>query len=182
MKILLLILLILFSIAVYAQDEEITETDTEVVEEVTADPEVEVLEEIPADSEVIGDDASSDTEIIEEEIPTDVDEEVVSEETSEDSPVIEEENLPQDEEVVEEDLAPEQPSEPVKVMESTTSADIKNKFRNIKTLKSTQEEEVKIDIRKPDDSSIMPRKKTDFEYLQKRDMEEKLKKSNKMLY
>lgn len=62
------------------------------------------------------------------------------------------------------------------------SNEIKATYGNIKTLTSELEEEVKIEIRKPDDSSIMTRKQTDFDYLQKREMEEKLKKSNKMLY
>jgi hypothetical protein len=159
MKIILLICLLLFSFAIFAQDEDVTE-------EVTT-PEVEVVEETPATAEEVVEETQVDSELVES-TP------VVTEEVEE-NPVVSEE--------AEEAVETVQPNEPVEeVMETTNSADIKAKFRNIKTLKSTQEEEVKIDIRKPDDSSIMPRKQTDFEYLQKRDMEEKLKKSNKMLY
>ena len=159
MKNVLLIFLLLFSFSIFSQDVG----DIEKVD----DPDVEVVEE----------EAIVDSEVVEEEIPI--------EEALEDTLVLEditeEEIIP--EEVVVEDVETDQPGEPVEeVMETTNSADIKARFRNIKTLKSTQEDEVKIDIRKPDDSSIMPRKQTDFEYLQKRDMEEKLKKSNKMLY
>ena len=167
MKILLLTCLILFSITMYAQDSEAIEEET--------NPKVEVVEEV-----------ASDVEVIEEETPADA--EVVEEEPVSNEEVVTEEITPQEEvisnEVIEGDIETETTSkpEPVNVNETASSADIKAKFRNIKTLTSQQEEEVKIDIRKPDDSSIMPRKETDFEYLQKRDMEDKLKKSNRMLY
>jgi len=153
MKNVLLIFLLLFSFSIFSQDVG----DIEKVD----DPDVEVVEE----------EAIADSEVVVETVPT----QEISAENVEEEIVTEE--------VVVEDVETDQPGEPVEeVMETTNSADIKARFRNIKTLKSTQEDEVKIDIRKPDDSSIMPRKQTDFEYLQKRDMEEKLKKSNKMLY
>ncbi len=121
---------------------------------------MEETEEVDNPDVEVVEEAAADSEVIEETVPV------------EEAPLLDD--------VVEEEIIPDEPVE--EVMETMNSADIKAKFRNIKTLKSTQEEEVKIDIRKPDDSSIMPRKKTDFEYLQKREMEEKLKKSNKMLY
>lgn len=53
---------------------------------------------------------------------------------------------------------------------------------NIKILTSEQEEEVKVKIRKPDESSIMPRKDTDFESMRSLKIKQKIKNSNKMLY
>lgn len=53
---------------------------------------------------------------------------------------------------------------------------------DIKILSSEVTEEVKIEIRKPDEASFMPQKATDYELLQKRKLIEKIKKSNKMLY
>ena len=57
-----------------------------------------------------------------------------------------------------------------------------DKFKNMKMLKSEQEEEVKIEIRKPDNASLKPRKSTDFENSAEMKIVEKLKNSNKMLY
>jgi len=145
MKVLFLILFVLCSLLIYAQDEEVTESNTETVVDETETTSEEIIEDTETISEEIAEDTTSESEVVEE--------------------IVVEEEEP----------------EPVKVP-NTNSEDIKNRFKNIKTLKSTQEEEVKIDIRKPDDSSIMPRKETDFEYLHKREMEEKLKKSNRMLY
>ena len=54
--------------------------------------------------------------------------------------------------------------------------------KEIKMLTSEQEEEVKVEIRKPDDSSLMPRKETDFEKIRIEEIRKKIKKSNKMLY
>jgi len=53
---------------------------------------------------------------------------------------------------------------------------------NVKTVKSALDEETKVEIRKPDNSSIMPRKDTDLETDMKLNIIEKFKKSNKLLY
>ena len=53
---------------------------------------------------------------------------------------------------------------------------------NVKTVKSALDEETKIEIRKPDNSSIMPRKDTDLETDMKLNVIDKFKKSNKLLY
>ncbi|MDO9577778.1 MAG: hypothetical protein Q7J16_07830 [Candidatus Cloacimonadales bacterium] len=57
-----------------------------------------------------------------------------------------------------------------------------DKFQNVKMLKSEQSEEVQIEIRKPDNASLMPRKVTDFENTAQKQMIKKIKNSNKMLY
>ena len=171
-NLIILACLLLFSITIYAQDAEVTEEET--------NPETEVVE-------VVEEETSSDTVAVEEAIVDETD--VTEDETTGEAVVVEEvieEDITPQEEVLSEEVTEEEASietsEPVNVIDKATSAEIKNRFRNIKTLKSTQEEEVKINIRKPDDSSIMPRKETDFVYLQKRDMEGKLKKSNRILY
>ena len=55
-------------------------------------------------------------------------------------------------------------------------------YKNLKKLKSKTEEEVKVDIRKPDNASLMPRKETDHSSDMKLNVIEKFKKSNKLLY
>ena len=57
-----------------------------------------------------------------------------------------------------------------------------DKFKKIKTVKSNLSEETKVTIRKPDNSSIMPRKGTDMETDMKLNVIDKFKKSNKLLY
>jgi hypothetical protein len=67
--------------------------------------------------------------------------------------------------------------------QTTPTEDVKTaNFNNVKMLKSEQDEEVKVEIRKPDNASLMPRQDTDFENSEEMKMIEKLKKSNKMLY
>ncbi len=56
------------------------------------------------------------------------------------------------------------------------------KFNQVKTVKSALAEETKIEIRKPDNSSIMPRQDTDLEIDMKLSVIDKFKKSNKLLY
>ena len=56
------------------------------------------------------------------------------------------------------------------------------KFNNVKTVKSELDEETKVEIRKPDNSSIMPRQDTDLETDMKLNVIDKFKKSNKLLY
>jgi len=56
------------------------------------------------------------------------------------------------------------------------------KFDNVKTVKSELDEETKVEIRKPDNSSIMPRQDTDLETDMKLNVIDKFKKSNKLLY
>ena len=56
------------------------------------------------------------------------------------------------------------------------------KSGKVKTVKSALDEETKVEIRKPDNSSIMPRKDTDLETDMKLSVIEKFKKSNKLLY
>jgi len=70
------------------------------------------------------------------------------------------------------------------IFAQTTEIEDENsdKFKNVKMLKSEQDEEVQIEIRKPDNASLMPRKVTDFENTAELKMIEKLKKSNKLLY
>ena len=59
---------------------------------------------------------------------------------------------------------------------------VRSKKYNVKTVKSELDEETKIEIRKPDNSSIMPRKETDLETDMKLNVIDKFKKSNKLLY
>ena len=61
----------------------------------------------------------------------------------------------------------------------TTNLD---KFKNLKVLKSDGDEEVQVEIRKPDNSSLMTRKATKFKRIVKLDQRSKLKESNKLLY
>lgn len=61
---------------------------------------------------------------------------------------------------------------------STESAE----YKNLKKLKSKTEEEVKVDIRKPDNASLMPRAETDHSADMKLNVIDKFKKSNKLLY
>ena len=56
------------------------------------------------------------------------------------------------------------------------------KFNQVKTVKSELDEETKVEIRKPDNSSIMPRQATDLETDMKLNVIDKFKKSNKLLY
>ena len=56
------------------------------------------------------------------------------------------------------------------------------KFDKVKTVKSELDEETKVEIRKPDNSSIMPRQDTDLETDMKLNVIDKFKKSNKLLY
>ena len=56
------------------------------------------------------------------------------------------------------------------------------KFNQVKTVKSELDEETKVEIRKPDNSSIMPRQETDLETDMKLNVIDKFKKSNKLLY
>lgn len=58
----------------------------------------------------------------------------------------------------------------------------KKKLPKVKTVKSELAEETKVEIRKPDNSSIMPRKGTDLETDMKLNIVSKFKKSNKLLY
>ena len=62
--------------------------------------------------------------------------------------------------------------------QSTKSA----KYRNLKKLKSETVEEVKIEIRKPDNTALMPRTQTDYSSDMKLNVIDKFKKSNKLLY
>jgi len=62
--------------------------------------------------------------------------------------------------------------------QSTKSA----KYKNLKKLKSESEEEVKIEIRKPDNAALMPRTNTDHSSEMKLNVIDKFKKSNKLLY
>jgi len=55
-------------------------------------------------------------------------------------------------------------------------------FSKVKTVKSELDEETKVEIRKPDNSSIMPRQNTDLDTDMKLNVIDKLKKSNKLLY
>lgn len=56
------------------------------------------------------------------------------------------------------------------------------KFKNLKVLKNDGDEEVRVEIRKPDNSSLMTRKATKFERIVKLDQKSKLRESNKLLY
>lgn len=56
------------------------------------------------------------------------------------------------------------------------------KFDKVKTVKSELDEETKVEIRKPDNSSIMPRQDTDLDSDMKLNVIDKFKKSNKLLY
>ncbi|MDP8203547.1 MAG: hypothetical protein P9L95_03340 [Candidatus Tenebribacter mawsonii] len=58
----------------------------------------------------------------------------------------------------------------------------KKKLPKVRTVKSQLDEETKVEIRKPDNSSIMPRKGTDLETDMKLNVVDKFKKSNKLLY
>ena len=58
----------------------------------------------------------------------------------------------------------------------------KKKLPKVRTVKSELDEETKVEIRKPDNSSIMPRKGTDLETDMKLNVVDKFRKSNKLLY
>jgi len=58
----------------------------------------------------------------------------------------------------------------------------KKKLPKVKTVKSKLDDATKVEIRKPDNSSIMPRKGTDLETDMKLNVVDKFKKSNKLLY
>ncbi len=55
-------------------------------------------------------------------------------------------------------------------------------LKKVKTVKSELDEEVKVEIRKPDNSSIMPRKDSKLDNDMKLNVIDKFKKSNKLLY
>jgi hypothetical protein len=55
-------------------------------------------------------------------------------------------------------------------------------FKNIRKLENTEEEEVSVEIRKPDNNALMPRKETSFKYEKKIVLREKMKHANKRLY
>ena len=67
------------------------------------------------------------------------------------------------------------------VLAQNNTADLV-KFKNLKVLKSDGDEEVQVEIRKPDNSSLMTRKATKFKRIVKLDQRTKLKESNKLLY
>ncbi len=56
------------------------------------------------------------------------------------------------------------------------------KFKNIKKVKSKLKEDTKIEIRKPDNSSLLLRQETEKMPYTKLNFIKKLKKSNKLLY
>ena len=62
------------------------------------------------------------------------------------------------------------------------TSEIKEKYRNVKMLKSIDIEEVKIDLRRPDNTATMPRKETEFSFVKKIEIKSKIVKSNKQLY
>ncbi len=67
--------------------------------------------------------------------------------------------------------------------QTTTGQSTKSdEYRNLKKLKSEAEEEVKIEIRKPDNTALMPRTQTDYDSDMKLNVIDKFKKSNKLLY
>ncbi len=68
------------------------------------------------------------------------------------------------------------------IMAQTIEKVDSDKFKDVKMLKSEQSEEVQVEIRKPDNASLMPRQDTDYENTAEKKMIEKLKESNKMLY
>jgi len=53
---------------------------------------------------------------------------------------------------------------------------------NLKKLKSDEEDKVTVEIKKPDNSAIMPRKQTEYKTEHSFSIREKIKKSNKLLY
>jgi hypothetical protein len=55
-------------------------------------------------------------------------------------------------------------------------------FKNIRKLENKEEEEVSVEIRKPDNDALMPRKQTSFKYEKKIVLREKMKHANKKLY
>ncbi|MBN1327192.1 MAG: hypothetical protein JW996_04520 [Candidatus Cloacimonetes bacterium] len=55
-------------------------------------------------------------------------------------------------------------------------------IKKMETLTNKEVDEVKIEIRKPDNASLLSRKPTDFDLKQKFDVVSKIKKSNKLLY
>ena len=56
------------------------------------------------------------------------------------------------------------------------------KFKNIKVLKNLDVEEVKIEIKRPDNASRMPRMETIYSFSKKNEIKNKILKSNKLLY
>lgn len=65
---------------------------------------------------------------------------------------------------------------------NTQENETTGKYKNIKKLKSKADEEVKVEIRKPDNASLMIRTETDHSSSVKLNTIDKFKKSNKLLY
>jgi hypothetical protein len=64
----------------------------------------------------------------------------------------------------------------------TGKSAVSEKYKNLKKLKSVEEEEVKIEISKPDNDALMPRTETEIGIENSLNLIERLKKSNKLLY
>ena len=64
----------------------------------------------------------------------------------------------------------------------TGKSAVSDKYKNLKKLKSDREEEVKVEIRKPDNDALMPRTETKSGIENSLNLVERLKKSNKLLY
>ncbi len=58
----------------------------------------------------------------------------------------------------------------------------KDKYKKLKKLESDEEDKVTVEIKKPDNSAIMPRKHTEYDTKHSFSIREKIKKSNKLLY
>lgn len=57
-----------------------------------------------------------------------------------------------------------------------------DKFKNLKILKSEQVDEIKINIRKPDNATQMPRKNLELSMFPKLEVKSRIIESNKLIY
>lgn len=62
------------------------------------------------------------------------------------------------------------------------AGNVEEKYKDLKTIRSGEDSKVIIEIRKPDNSSLMARKKSEASIDVNIDIDKKLKNSNKLLY
>ena len=64
----------------------------------------------------------------------------------------------------------------------TGKGKVASKYKNLQKLKSKQEEEIKVEIKKPDNDALLPRTETISKIENSLNIAKILKKSNKLLY
>lgn len=70
----------------------------------------------------------------------------------------------------------------VYAIEGGNGTTIEEKYKGIKVLKDLEIEDVKIEIKRPDNASRMPRMETVYVFSKKNELKDKIIKSNKLLY